>query len=62
MLHGFPFDDLGLFPYVNILLTKNKLANYEACAKHCCHFRKTTSLKTYSVHLFRVESFVITVG
>ena len=62
MLHGFPFDDLGLVPYVNILLTKNKLANYEACTNHCCHFRKTTSLKTYSVHLFRVESFVITVG
>ena len=62
MLHRFPFDDLGLFPYVNILLTKNSLANYEACAKHCCHFRKTAFLKAYSVYLFCVESFVITIG
>ena len=62
MRHVFLLMTLGLVPYVNILLTKNSLANYEACAKHCCHFRKTTSLKTYSVHLFRVESFAIAVG
>lgn len=62
MLHGFPFDDLGLVSYVNILLTKNNLANYEACANHCCHFRKTAFLKAYSVYLFRVEPFVITIG
>ena len=62
MLHRFPFDDLGIVPYVNILLTKNNLANYEACTNHCCHFRKNASLKTNSVYLFRVESFAIAVG
>ena len=62
MLHGFLLMTLGLVPYVNILLTKNNLANYEACANHCCHFRKIASLKTYSMYLFRVESFVITIG
>lgn len=62
MLHGFLLMTLGLVPYVNILLTKNKLANYEACAKHCCHFRKTAFLKAYSVYLFCVESFAIAVG
>ncbi len=62
MLHGFLLMTLRLVPYVNILLTKNNLANYEAYAKHCCHFRKAASLKTYSVYLFGVESFAIAIG
>ncbi len=62
MLHGFLLMTLELVPYVNIPLTKNNLANYEACAKHCCHFRKAASLKTNSVYLFCVESFAIAVG
>ena len=62
MLHGFLLMTLGLVPYVNILLTKNNLANYEACTNHCCHFRKAASLKAYSVYLFRIESFAIAIG
>jgi hypothetical protein len=62
MRHGFLLMTLGLVSYVNILLTKNSLANYEACTNHCCHFRKTAFLKAYSVYLFRIESFVIAVG
>ena len=62
MRHGFLLMTLRLVPYVNILLTKNKLANYEAYAKHCCHFRKIASLKAYSVYLIRVEPFAIAIG